>query len=323
MKRLLMAMILLLSIVAVPAMAATTSVSSVPFGFVGVEHDDHYIGSTTVEVVAGESVSFDVLVRGYTDVEDVKIRAWVNGYEYDDIEDRVGAFDMNDNVVYTKTLTLDIPNDMEAGDYELNFEVYTKDDSVERSFDLSVVNKEHEIEVQDVMYTENVDAGDNVDVYVRLENTGESKEDDIKVVVSVPELGVSVRGYVDELGAVENNSDDDETSGAIVLSFDVPADVPTGAYEMEVEVTYDNGYANTVEVYTLNVEGASADVDADSDADTTVVVVVEPDADVDADADTAEPADSITVSTNALKIGFGVLAALLVVLAIVFILRRE
>ncbi len=82
-----------------------------------------------VYVERGTSCGIEVYVKGNEEVDNVRIKAWVGGYEYDDIEDRTDVFSVEPGVKYKKYLRLDFPEDMEASDdYTLHVEAYDDDD---------------------------------------------------------------------------------------------------------------------------------------------------------------------------------------------------
>src|SRR3989344_5931356 len=79
--------------------------------------------------------------------------------------------------------------------------------------------------------------GDVIGVSVVAKNNGFNRADDNYVIISIPELGVSARGYMGDLVAVENSLDDDEEDSVERIVFlKIPGDTKGGVYDLQVEV---------------------------------------------------------------------------------------
>ncbi|MBS3174860.1 hypothetical protein J4440_03195, partial [Candidatus Woesearchaeota archaeon] len=157
MKRLLIALMFVLSLVAVPALADTSSNYVVNQVYV----DGMILSSNTIYVERGENQELVVYLTGTGVTTDVNIRAWIGGYEYDNVQVASAMFDIEDGVSYQKKLTLELPTDLEADqEYTLYVEVYDDLDSVTYSGTIMVSKVRHSLEIQDVLVDSNVDAGD-------------------------------------------------------------------------------------------------------------------------------------------------------------------
>ncbi|MFH1455938.1 MAG: hypothetical protein ABIF40_03240 [archaeon] len=228
---------------------------------------------STVSVELGETIDIEVeLWSEVNNAEDLKIEAWVGGYEYDDIEDTTGMFDVKSGVTYTKDLSLNIPSDMDVenkNEYTLNLRIFDGDSVESYEYVLFIERARHTLNLLDVEFDSNVNAGDELAVDVRVENFGENKEEDIRVEAEL--VGVdSDRVYIDELAAFEEDGDDEpESSDSASLTLNVGDDVVSGEYELLVTLTYNRGHDSMTESYTVTVDGAEAAV-ADNDAVTEV-----------------------------------------------------
>lgn len=222
-----------------------------------VEVDDVELSATDPNVVRferGETIEVEVEFVASSRHEDTRVRTWIGGYEFDDVIDTTGIFDVEPGVRYVKKLHLDIPNDIDVEDggslsdrFTLHVEVFDKKDTdVEEEFTLKIDKIRHQLNVLDVIFypSNTVEPGRALRAVVRVENLGQKKEEDILVRVSVPELGVSTRTYIDELAAdTEQNEDDEETSSSsrdLVLL--IPQDAQPGEYTVEVDVEYSRGH---------------------------------------------------------------------------------
>lgn len=218
-------------------------------------------GTTSVYAERGEDVEVEVRILGTGDVEDVTIKAWIGGYEYGDVEDKTDMFDVVNGVTYVKELSLSVPDDIDGTeDYTLHVEVYDDDDEEEQSYnlDLWVEESRHKLEIQDIIFrpSATVNAGRPLFATVRVKNVGDKKEEDLKVTISIPELGISTRDYIDELVSVEDDDDDEETSqSSDELYLTIPEDAETGEYDVEVSVEYNKGHDVVSKKETISVVG--------------------------------------------------------------------
>jgi len=220
-----------------------------------VELDD----TTTVEVYVEGTGNATTCPDGDVDdcAVDVNIKVWLGGYEYGDVEDVSAMFDIEPGVSYKKTLTLEIPDDLDVDDdeneYTLYVEIYDDEDSEREDYDLFAERQRHSVKVQDVIYDSTVDAGDLVEVEVRLENLGDTKEEDIKVEVEIDGVA-SDSEYLDELAAFEEDNEDEESSESVELLLSIPDDTDCGDYDLTVTVTYDRGTDEIEEVSIINID---------------------------------------------------------------------
>lgn len=230
--------------------------------------------SDVVSVERGQTIEIAVWIRGEAvisgdEVENVKVKAWISGSEFDDVEDTSGVFTVEENVLYKKVLKLDIPEDFDIENEEvvrttLNVEVYDDDNSVQQEFKLRIQEQRHSLNIVDVIINPGltVEAGKNVFGTVRVENLGEKTERDVKVTMSIPELGLSTRTFIDELvntADAENNDEDDKVSASSdELFLKVPEDTKEGTYTLKFLVTYNRGHSSVEKTYALNVKGGAA-----------------------------------------------------------------
>ena len=304
MKRLVLALMFVLSILSVPVLADSSNYEITNVGINGQSYQD------IVYVERGDSVSVEVYFTGTGETTDVNMKAWIGGYEYDNVQVSSEMFDVQDGVSYKKTLKVEVPEDLDANqEYTLYVEIYDDIDVETYTATILVSKVRHSLEIQDVLVDSNVDAGDYTTATVRLENLGDKKEEDIKVTVSIPELGVEESTFLDELTNNEIDNEDEESSGDVSLTFQIPADAESGDYEVQVSVSYNKGYDSLEEATSISVASANAAETEDS----SVTVVVE---------ETEEEESDSTDFSTALRLGFGILAVLIVILALILIVRR-
>ena len=225
-----------------------------------------------VSAIKGNTL--DIRVELFGDLNftenDVRVKAWIGGYEYDDIETTSDLFNVQSNVIYVKNLELELPEDMDATEaYTLHVDAYSQSgNEVEYTnvFTLMVSPERHLIRFIDTIFNPglSVEAGQPLFTTVRLENLGDKKEEDIKVKVSIPALGVSAVKYLDELTSDELDNEDEEDSGEVEdIYLVIPKDAKTGIYDVVVDAEYNRGHDVESKRYLINIKGkVEAPVDA-------------------------------------------------------------
>src|SRR3989339_587085 len=237
-------------------------------------------GSTTTQVELDESTEIEVYIDGTGNstfcpggnVDDcaveVRVKAWIGGYEYDDIEATSGEFDIEPGVSYKKTLTLEIPEDLDVEDneYTLYVEVYDSDDSEREDFELFAERSSHNVKIIDVIYDSSLNAGETTSVEVRVENLGEDKEEDLKVEVTLGDLETAAV-YIDELAAFEEDNEDEESSASAKVNLNIDDDATTGDYDLTIKVTYNRGHDELEESYTVHIEGENTEISTEENTE--------------------------------------------------------
>ncbi len=251
--------LLLIPFVVVLALFVTTFASAelvtdinTDFNGVLLSADDTMVGD--VEDVVPIKVTFEAV----DDVSDVRIKVYMEGHR-DDVSVRTDRFDIENGVIYTKLLSLKLPSGSDdlSEKYTLYVEVVSQDGRSEAEYTISMQRDSYAFEILSVDYSSRVKSGDVFPISVVVKNTGYNRMDDAYVVVSIPALGVSARGYVGDLIPTEDyiDYDNEEDSMYRMVYLNVPAGVASGVYEMEI-MAYNND-AETVETRLISV-GESA-----------------------------------------------------------------
>lgn len=206
--------------------------------------------SNKIQVELGSTAQIQVFVEGTGERDDVRISAWIGGYEYGSVETSTEVFEVEDGVSYKKILYVEVPEDLDvsSNEYTLHIDIYDSTSKESLAYTLYFEEERHDVIVEDILLSANTVApGDYVGVKVRLENQGYTDEEDVKIIVSIAELGISNAVYMDELLSGDQT---DASSVYLVLPSDA-----SGDYELLVTVYYNNGYSTVTESTFLSVEG--------------------------------------------------------------------
>lgn len=219
-------------------------------------------------VKEGDVLSIDVSLEANQTLKDVQIVAELTGYEYSDsenLDDRTSTFDMEVPVdahgvptgttTESKTLEITLPKKLDKDRYLLRLRVDDKDSaSLDKYVVLQIEPSRHGVDIKDVAFSPGttVKAGRSLLANVLLENYGDRLEKDVKVTVSIPELGVSATQYVDELETDNHNIDYKDVEE---MFLPIPADAAEGTYDVEVAVEYNDLRETVTKTYTVKVLG--------------------------------------------------------------------
>jgi hypothetical protein len=251
---------LMLLVLTALCLVGAASAAAIP-----VTIDEVSVDGTTLEPSAlnrldlerGQDIEVKVTLIAGADAENVQVEAFISGYEYNDYEaisDVTHTFDMGEKEIHVKKLTLRLPEKAEKDDYKIRIIVSDRySEELIKNYNLKIDAPRHYVKVKDVWFTpENtVYAGEYLIASVRLQNYGDKDEAGIRVMISIPELGVSATDYIDELEKGDSISSEE-------LYLKIPrCNVKAGMYNVEVSINYDEGYMNSPD-FTGKINVASA-----------------------------------------------------------------
>lgn len=226
----------------------------------GDELEERTNGEMVFAVEEGETLSIRVLLENtgtaVTDIaEDVEVEAKISGYEYGNLAESTDLFNIAAGTVKPVTLELNLPTKLDKDEYRLRLRVLDKDStSLERTIKLAVEPVRHGLDIADVSFSpgSTVKAGRSLLTTVLLENFGEKNENDAKVTVSIPALGVSATEFVDAktdemLKAVEYKDVPE-------VFLPIPANARAGVYEVHVTAEYDRFTESVTKIYHVEVQ---------------------------------------------------------------------
>ncbi len=230
------------------------SLNSVEFN--GVELSN---GSVNMAGMTGDSVPVRVTFEAGANSSDVKVELEIYGGR-DDYEAKTRRFNIVDGNVYTQLLNLELPSDLDddlVDDLTLKVRVYDaehENSDFEKEYKISMQRESYELQILSVDIDSSLSSGSVVPVTVVAKNTGFEEADDAYVLVSIPELGVSARGYLGDLIPTENCDsyyynvdcdDEEEDSREKTVFLRMPDSVKPGVYEVVVKV-YDRDSSTSV-----------------------------------------------------------------------------
>ena len=264
MKKLLSLMALfvisLLTVSMVSAGAASTLGGlKTDYGKVAIEVNDEEDDSTLLVVEEGEEVEVEVELSIQNDnnpmtdlsAKNVEVEARLTSADNDedDVVESATVDKLAEGTEKTVKLKLKVPSDFPNGEATLKVLVFGGTEELVKNYKLHVESPNHSVKVADVTFSPGltVKAGhQTLLTTVLVENVGDNPEEDVKVTVAVPALGLSASEYLDEVKA-DDKEDVDE------MFLNIPYDTKAGEYEVKVTVQYDDLEESVTETYTLKV----------------------------------------------------------------------
>lgn len=234
-----------IALMLVLAIALAGTVAALPITVDKVEVDDVELRTNAAnrfDVQRGDTIEVEVVFTAQADIKDMQIEGFFSGDEHNDVapaSDTTSTFDADANVTYRKKLRIDVHQFFEEDSYKLRL-IYSdrNGDELVQNYNIKIDVPRHGMMIRDIVFNPDgrVKAGSALLSVVRVRNMGEKDEEDVKVTVSIPQLGVSASDYVDE---VENNDDEEDTEE---LYLRIPRGTKPGVYDVDVEVAFDDGF---------------------------------------------------------------------------------
>ncbi len=205
-----------------------------------------------ISVIAGETITVNVkftVADLYDNPDTIPLQEIADGTELIRMEAELGDFDAETDYfnveggnTLSKTLTLVVPNELEdelSDDMVLTLNLGNSDFESEAEITLRVQRPSYNVEIMSILVSNTVEAGQIAPVDVVLENTGYNDLDNLYVTVRIPELGVEKTSFFGDLAVSEDehhHHDDDDTTTSGRIYLEVPYNVASGIYTLEVEV---------------------------------------------------------------------------------------
>lgn len=188
-------------------------------------------------------------------MDNVKIKVYMEGYR-NDVSASTNRFDIEDGVTYTKLLKLKLPSDADnlSDKYTLYVEVVSKNDRTEEEYTISMQRESYTLEVLSVDYSSKVSAGDVFPVSVVVKDNGYNRMNDNYIVVSIPALGISTRGYVGDLIPTEDSSGNDNEKDSVykTVYLKIPENANADVYGMKIEAYNDDSETSVTKLISVD-----------------------------------------------------------------------
>tara|TARA_Y100000310_G_scaffold343937_1_gene454043 strand:+ start:757 stop:1974 length:1218 start_codon:yes stop_codon:yes gene_type:complete len=196
--------------------------------------------STPFAIEVGETIPIEVEFMANDDVDDVKVKVYIEGYK-SEISETTGRFHVLTGRNYVERLSLDVPSDLDLDDLYEDLELFVRfsakgETSVEETYEITLQRPQENINILSVEAPQGITAGSTIPFDVVIENSGHNRLDNIYVKISVPDLGVERKVYFGDIVPTEELSYDDivDTMNKRIY-LTIPRNAIPGIYSVEVE----------------------------------------------------------------------------------------
>ncbi len=240
-----------------------------------VRVDDYVLNPndvTLLDIQRGQEVPVDIKLTGLNDTKNVEVEVFISGFEYNDIQplsDATRVFDVDANVSYVKRMRLKISDDVQEDSYKIRVVVSDRfSDQIIQTYNVKLDVPRHSLRLEDVIFSpsDSLVAGKALLGTVRLQNMGEKVENDIKVTISIPELGIQASDYIDEIRV-----GDEEQSEEIFLK--IPDNAKSGKYLVNVDVQFQQLHDKLTAQKQITIIGKEDSSDASKDVPKALISV--------------------------------------------------
>ena len=138
--------------------------------------------------------------------------------------------DIEDGAFYIEDYTLNIPKDLETGEYLLRFDLYAENELKTCYQRFHIVPPRHEVQVKDITFPESAQAGRTLEVRALVENMGKKTESPVTATMSIPSLEIAESTILYDLEPEQI----EEVSAYISL----PECIGTGTYTLHARLGY-------------------------------------------------------------------------------------
>jgi len=217
--------------------------------------------ASAIAVDASETVPVVVKFNSIGDVEDVKVKVYIEGFK-NDIDDETSRFVTLDDNTYVKRFTLKMPSTEDFDDLSDDLTLLVRfsangQSSQEFEVPLKLQRSLHSLNLLSIDLSDVVVAGNSVAVDVVIENNGYDRLDNVYVKASIPGLGVTRKVYAGDLSPTVDDFDDDINDAVVKRVYlTIPNNAAPGNYEIEVEAyNYDASITALGRVVIEDVQG--------------------------------------------------------------------
>ena len=320
--------LILTFLVLASAFAGFATAAPLPLPIARVELDDVELdvnGVNKLDVERGYTYDVEVEITALADLDDIELEVFVSGFEYGGLVDTTSTFDADAGDTHVKRLQISFPDDVEEDDYRLRVLITDRNnDEIIQNYNVKIDVPRHGLKIEDVYFQPSgpVKGGEGVLASVRLENKGERNQDDIRVTVEIPTLGISGIDYIDE---IENDHNEERSTEEIFLK--IPTCAAPGIHPVIITAEFDELTRDVTKTQHIVVEANencnsnSAKGSEDLQAQLLQLMAAER---ANQGSQISEPEDVEEPSTarKALQITLLVLLVLLVIVALVFVFTR-
>ena len=197
-----------------------------------------------------ETIPIQIEFTAIASANDVRVKVYIEDGLKNEIILTTDRFRIVEGSSYVKRFSVELPSTYDFDEDEISEKsldlkvriVADDEDDVETICAISLEKGQDSLNIMSVDVPQEMSAGDVVAVDVVVENNGASRQDNIYIRASIPELGIEKKVYLGDLDSIQDAEDDsinDADHTKIYLT--IPRSAEAGIYELRVEAyNYDS-----------------------------------------------------------------------------------
>jgi len=215
----------------------------------------------------GDAFSFTIKVENTfennakIDINNIVTNILIVGFDTEgDLEEDSKEFDLSPNEDESETFEFKTPLEIDEGDYEVQINIEGRDDNgivreVTWDLTLSVEKESHDVKIQSASLSPvKIVCGGTSVLSATLYNLGKNTEEEVKLVIKSPDLGINIEEYPIEL---DNELLGDESKWSKTYAIPVSASQSSGTYAVEMWAYFNEDILDDYKKLELNVEQCS------------------------------------------------------------------
>ncbi len=206
--------------------------------------------NSSIILEAGDHATLKVDFWSTKYLDDVRIEAFLAGASSTPVDRRTAVVTMDameESVIYTRRLSVLIPEDISPGDYTIVLSFSDDESSLVREYEVEVERPEHGIAVRDISISPEgtIKGGRTIAVRTEVYNFGKYTE---TVTIGAIIEGLNLEKQVTSMSVPKYTAKYTDS-----LYFTLPTCTPSGRYSLRGSIEYDNGLRRDVFVHSFDV----------------------------------------------------------------------
>lgn len=222
-------------------------------------------GGSLKEVEPGSTIEIDIKLENLWDddeddhnIENIDITATLEDMGDEDEQEEEDEIDkIKPGDKETVTFTFEVPEEVDEGTYDLEIDIEGEDEDG-TDYDLSVTieidveKQKDQLTFKKAMFSPaTVRCSRDTQLSVNVKNIGSNDQDNAQLTIRSSPLGISENDFFD---VEEGDYDDDDTEFEKRYSFNIPSNVKSGTYDVELKAYYEDDDEYERKTVTLTVE---------------------------------------------------------------------
>ncbi len=275
------------------------------------------------------------------EIEDITIEITIKDIDDgDDLEEEVDIADIEADEKERFDINFKIPEDVEAGSYDVEILVKGEDKNGAKHFiewndvNIEVEKKRHDIQIKEATISPSkINCIRDININVKLKNQGQEDEDKIILKIENPDLDIA---YGDKSIIELREGTGSDTEYEKTTTFKIGEDVDEGTYQLTIKSYYDTTILSNIKTIYLVVENCK--LISEEKPDENEIVIINPPEEQEEDitittqtppAESAETTEISVMQSNTYllllvgAVGVAIIAIIVTIIVLLMMKKRQ